>query len=258
MLIGKDAVARMGLSDFDIHFGLEPLVDKTLAIIGDARLEGGERHAMLMERILNISGQDSISVPQKYRSNWQGPLNVRFLILTNEMPMVSDPSGAFASRFLILDMKKSFFGAEDVGLFDRLRGELPGVLAWSLHGWARLHQRGYFLEPKSAQDRREEMEYNAAPIQAFVSEACELGNEDEIYTECSMLYQTYVEWMKRREQRPLPIQWFSNQLGSAYRIRSVRGTATSSGRRPRLYLGVRAALLSPNQDSSAQELTRGW
>ena len=60
-----------------------------------------------VERLLSISGEDSITVDRKYRAPWTGRLPTRFLILTNELPRFADSSGALASRFVLLDPHES-------------------------------------------------------------------------------------------------------------------------------------------------------
>jgi putative DNA primase/helicase len=72
----------MDLEEIGETFGMEDMIDKTTAIIGDARLEGRGAHK-LVTRLLSISGQDAITVNRKNEKKWHGTLGVRFLILTN-------------------------------------------------------------------------------------------------------------------------------------------------------------------------------
>ena len=81
------------------------------------------------------------------RSPWQGKLHVRFLILTNELPRITDASGALASRFVLLTLRNSFLGREDLQLTDKLLTELPGILNAALKGLDRLRDRGNFRMP---------------------------------------------------------------------------------------------------------------
>ena len=46
-------------------------------------------------------------------------------------------------------MHTSFFGRKDTELFERLRGELPGILRWSLDGLQRLREHGLFVQLKT-------------------------------------------------------------------------------------------------------------
>ncbi|MBI1204786.1 MAG: NTP-binding protein [Rhodopseudomonas sp.] len=143
-LLGRDSVAAPTLAGISTNFGLAPLIGKSLAAIGDARLSSRVDQAAIAERLLSISGEDAVTVDRKYLNAWTGRLGVRFLIMTNELPRLADASGALASRFVVLTMSQSFFGKEDRGLGNRLLGELAGILNWSLEGFRRLRERGYF------------------------------------------------------------------------------------------------------------------
>src|SRR4029079_12571743 len=100
----------------------------------DARLGAHTDGHIVAERLLSISGEDGQTIDIKYRSPWSGRLNVRFLILTNEIPRFSDASGALASRFVMLMLEKSFCGSEDMSLTDKLVEELPGIFNWAMDG----------------------------------------------------------------------------------------------------------------------------
>ena len=119
----------MGLAT---NFGIAPLIGKSLAIIGDARLSSRADQAAITERLLSISGEDNLTIDRKFLPAWTGRLGVRFLIMTNELPRLADASGALASRFIVLMMQNSFYGREDRGLKNRLLIELPGILNWAL------------------------------------------------------------------------------------------------------------------------------
>lgn len=84
------------------NFGLQDLIGKTLAIVSDARLGPRANVQALAERLLSISGEDAITIDRKYKDPWTGPLGVRFLLLTNELPRFTDASGALAKRFVVL------------------------------------------------------------------------------------------------------------------------------------------------------------
>ena len=101
-----------------------------------------------MERILAITGEDALTIDRKHRDQWNGYLETRFVLLTNELPRLTDASGALASRFITLILTESFYGREDLGLTDKLTSELPGILNWALKGLDRLQKRGHFVPPK--------------------------------------------------------------------------------------------------------------
>jgi putative DNA primase/helicase len=85
-LLGQANVASPTLQSLCGNFGLQPLIGKSAALIGDARI--GQRHdqAAIAERLLSISGEDAITIDRKNLLAWTGRLGVRFVILTNELP----------------------------------------------------------------------------------------------------------------------------------------------------------------------------
>ena len=153
-LIGRGHVAGPTLASLGTNFGLSPLIGKPLAIVSDARLGDTPSHTVV-ERLLSITGEDMLTVDRKFREPWSGKLPTRFVILSNELPKFKDSSGAIANRLLILQMTESFLGREDRTLDERLRGELPGILAWALEGLDRLVRNGRFTVPGVVGGRRE-------------------------------------------------------------------------------------------------------
>jgi putative DNA primase/helicase len=174
-MIGAHNVCGPTLASFKEPFGMETLLDKLLAVISDARLGTGIDHQIIVERLLNITGEDPLSIPRKYLRDVTTILPTRILILTNELPRFADASGTLASRFIVLVMTKSFYGTEDHGLDRRLSGELSGILNWAIKGWQRLQQRGYFAPPDSAAKIVEQFEELGSPTKAFIKECCDLG-----------------------------------------------------------------------------------
>lgn len=114
----------------------------------------------------------TITVDRKYMSAWTGQLSVRFLVISNELPRLSDASCALVSRFIVLVLTQSFYGHEDQTLTARLLTELPGILNWTIAGWRRLTERGHFWQPGSALDAVQQLEDLGSPIGAFLRERC--------------------------------------------------------------------------------------
>lgn len=191
-LVGEGSYCSPTLSGLGTQFGSEPLIGKRLAVIADARLSTRVDPSAVAERLLSISGEDVQTIDRKHRSAWTAKLSVRFMIMTNELPALLDSSGAFASRFRVLQMTRSFLGNEDRGLANRLMRELPGILNWSIEGLDRLRARGYLLQPKSAAEAVEQLETISSPIRAFVKEQCEMRPGTSV--ECGYLFNEWLAW----------------------------------------------------------------
>ena len=157
-LLGGHNTAAPTLSGLTQNFGLQPLIGKPLAIISDARLGSRSDNFIAVERLLSISGEDTITIDRKYRDPWTGRLPTRFMILTNELPRFTDSSGALASRFVMSTLTQSFYGQENPALTAELLDEASGIFNWALAGLDRLRERGYFVVPKSAREAQRHLD----------------------------------------------------------------------------------------------------
>jgi putative DNA primase/helicase len=176
MLLGSRNICGPTLASMCEPFGLSNLIGKSAAIISDARISGKADASVGIERMLSISGEDTLSIPRKYLQEWTGKLPTRFTVMTNELPRLEDASGALASRFIVLPLEQSFYGCEKPTLLDSFIPELPGIFLWALDGWDRLQQRGRFVQPDSAAEAIQELEDLGSPIGAFVRECCDIGS----------------------------------------------------------------------------------
>ena len=237
-LLGRNSVGGPTMSSFGTQFGLAPLITKSLAIVSDARIGKKTDRAAITERLLTISGEDTIDIDRKYGTMWTGRLPTRIAILTNELPAFSEGSGALAGRFLVILFQHSFFGREDPGLTDRLMGELPGILNWAIEGYERLQARGHFVQPTNALEQIEAIERLGNPVKAFVLDRCVVGPAREI--EADLLYEDWRVWCSEHGGEPGNKDWFGRNLRSAVpglttaRPASVDG----DGRRRMVYRGV--------------------
>lgn len=190
-LVGVRNVAGPTTGSLTGPFGLQPLLGKSLAIVSDARFVG-EHIPVLVERLLCITGEDTVTVERKYLTSVTMKLPVRFMFLTNELPRFNDASTALAGRFMVLRLTKSFYGNENTNLTNELLAELPGILLWALMGWLRLRDRGRFLEPESSRVAVQDIEDLSSPVQAFVRERCVVGVGHRVLVET--LYEEWRSW----------------------------------------------------------------
>jgi putative DNA primase/helicase len=235
-LLGSDNVAGPTLASLAENFGLAPLIGKPAAIISDARLGGRADQHIIAKRLLSISGEDRLTIDRKHRDPWTGRLPVRFLVLSNELPRLADASGALASRFVLLTMRKSFYGREDLGLANRLSKELPGILNWSLAGLERLNPRGHFVPPKSSAEAIMELEDLTSPIGAFIRQHCVVGPDKTV--EMEAIYSRYVSWCATCNRPPGTSQTFGRDLRAAVPGLSTGRPRGGAPERKRVYRGI--------------------
>ena len=237
-MLGKGSVCSPSLGSFSSAFGLWPLVGKSLGIISDARLSGRADAAVIVERLNKIIGEDAVDVDRKFLTPITCTLPIRFMLVSNELPRLSDASGALVGRMVLLQMTRSFYGAEDTRLSARLLDELPGILQWAIEGWCMLRERRALLQPKSVDALVEDMGDLSSPVAAFVRECCRVGEEHRIAR--GELYKIYASWCEGKGRRHV-----EDQAGFGRNLRAaLPGLKTSHPRiedgRVRCYQGLTA------------------
>jgi putative DNA primase/helicase len=237
-VVGAGNVTGPTLAKLGSQFGLQSLIGRSLAIIPDARLGRRNDQAVIIERLLSISGEDHQSIERKYLPDWEGRLPTRLVILTNELPQMRDSSAALASRMLVLPLSRSFYGNEDLDLLDKLLLELPGILLFAVEGWQALQKAGRFAQPASAKEFIQDLEDLSSPIGAFVRDRCE--ESPDYSTDINALFDAWKVWCgENGYEHPGTVQTLGRDLRTVVPDLKVTQPRNKDGTRGRVYVGVR-------------------
>lgn len=214
LIVGARNTCAPTLAAFGRDFGKHVLIGKTVAIISDARIGGRTDTASVAETLLSISGEDAQTIERKFLPDWNGQLATRFVLLTNELPRIGDVSGALAKRFILLALQNSFYGKEDLGLFDRLAPELSGILLWALEGRDRLYARGHFQQPESAGELIQEFNDLGSPEATFLRQCTQ--TEPGAAVSQKELFAAWATWCAENgRDRPGTAQTFGRNVRAA-------------------------------------------
>jgi putative DNA primase/helicase len=238
-IVGEANTCSPTLSSLGGPFGLQPLLGKTLAIITDARLSGRSDSAVILENLLSISGRDTRSVHRKNLTAIECKLPVRFMLMSNELPKLHDPSGALLGRLIMLQQTESWLNREDRELEPKLHAEeVQAILLWAIEGYRRLHQRGHFIQPASAIRMVERMEDLTNPVGAFIRDRCKLGPACEEYAQD--LFNAWKSWCEANGQtRAGTVQTFGKDLLAAVPRLTDARPRDSLGKQAQKYFGIR-------------------
>lgn len=238
-VVGSHNRCSPSLGSLAGQFGMQTLVGKRMAMFSDARLSGKTDQQPIVENLLRISGEDTISVQRKNTTDWTGKLPTRIIMASNETPSFSDSSGALANRFIMFRFNTSFLGREDRGLSARLMQELPGVVLWALDGLDRLTGRGYMVTPESGRELSDEMREQSSPIGAFVADKCVLDARYSI--DRTHLFNAWRTWCQEQGMdHPGTQASFGRRLSAA--VAGIgRSQPVDAGTRANLYTGIRLA-----------------
>ena len=220
-LIGPANFTGGSLSDLASDSFLDSLRTKTVLFIGDAAKKvNPQKVNQVIERIKSISGNDPIYFDRKFISGLSDTLPTRITIAANGVPHLFDDSGALASRILVLPFFKTFYGSEDLDLFNKLLPEVPNIATWSLEGLRRLRTNGRFTEPGISKEEARELNESYSPIIEFIKDRCILDRSYWISTQ--QLYTLYLEWCTRKGDIPLARRAFYSAIREQLRGVGVR------------------------------------
>lgn len=237
-LLGPGTCASPTLSSFASNFGLSSFIGKPLAVISDARTSRRLDMQAIVERILSVTGEDSVDVDRKNQAIWTGQLGTRLMWISNDLPWFQDTSGAMTKRLLITTLTRSFVGREDTALLGKLTAEASGILNWALEGLERLDRIGCFTSSAGGESAASQIAYAASPVTAFLEEECVLEEGQE--TSAEELFLRWYFWRGDIKDDRGARTSFGMQLRSAApHIQRVRGAAEPESKRPWLYRGVR-------------------
>lgn len=219
-LMGHANVAAPTLNSLNEDFGAESLIGKPLAILADAR-DGSSRFGgnRAVERILNIVGEDTLSINRKGEKYWVGRLPTRIVLMSNENPRFTDASGAIVNRFVGFRLVRSFEGKEDRHLDSKLEAELPGIFLWCLEGLERLRRQGRFTVPETQAELLTDIKAAAAPVTTFVSDTFEVTGQREDWLPLTDVFARYRTWCDANGHHPTT----STELGNRIKAANIPG-----------------------------------
>ncbi len=238
-MVGPDGWAAPTLARLGGNFGMESLIGKSLAVMGDVRWTS--KHVIeAVPVMLGISGEDGFSVPRKNREDWIGKLGTRLMLMSNDAPTFTDASGALAGRMVYVSFQRSFLGREDLELEGRLMQELSGILNWALDGLDRLSKRGYFTQASSSLELRSEVDRDSSPVTAWVDDWCVIDPSAEFVLDS--LLTSYRNWITAEHMTFAPsAARFARDLRSAFGDKGVviERKANGVGGKHRVVIGIR-------------------
>lgn len=206
-------------------FGYQPLVNKYAALIGDAKSPRAGDVDAVLEKLLSITGGDTVSVNRKYKTELPSTsLKCRFTITMNDLPVFSDHARALEPRLNIILFPNSYEGREDRTLKQRLKTEAKEgrLINFALRGLRDLYTRKNFIVPKDSIAALQQFRELSAPVTAFVNECCHTQPpqrksqlKEEYYVLKNELYDIWCNWCRYQGRKPGYKPIFSQHLLSA-------------------------------------------
>lgn len=126
------------------------------------------------EKVKRLTGNDIITARGMRQDPWSFEPTFKLVVLMNHKPQVRDSSDSIWDRIVLVPFDVRIKDADvDRGLFDKLKAELPGVLAWAVEGclaW----QKGGLAIPDAVKAVTKEYRREEDIIGRFVDDCCSL------------------------------------------------------------------------------------
>ena len=250
-LVGYGNCASPSVESFCGPFGVAPLIGKSVAVFEDVKIDNKTPMAILMGRLLTISGGGQLEINRKNRPHHNGRLNTRLVMSMNNPPNFGDSAKAMSRRWSILNFVESFKGREDINLEHKLHAELAGIFNWAVEGWTYLNARGHFAEPDASKDVATELREIGSPVAVFIDTFCKVGTGETVA--CDELYNKWCEYRSKSGIKEIVgRQEFGSKLREA--VPSIgRGLIRVAGKRVKCYRGITLHPLPDDADRTSFE-----
>jgi putative DNA primase/helicase len=198
--------------------------------------ESGDTIRLNHDRIKQLSGGDVMSAANKYERPFEFQPACKLWLFCNKKPRVTDDTGAFWSRVVLLPFTVSFIGKEDHTLRPKLTQEpthQAAVLAWIVRGAVRYFVDGLGHRPQAVLEATKDYRDDQDVLGPFLEQACELAPAAE--SGASDLYEHYLKWADRQHlttKERLTASMFGRIVGGKFKSRKDRITGV------RLYAGI--------------------
>jgi len=165
-MLGKDNTASVSLKQMNENFVIANIVDKK------ANISTENEASFETEKLKAITSSDTITIDRKYKSPIEYKSTTKLVFISNTLPNTKDNSHGFYRRLIIIPFNNTVNNDEkDVNLLDKLKGELEGILCWSIEGLHRLISNNYvFSDSKAIDTLIRDYRYSQDPVLMFFKE----------------------------------------------------------------------------------------
>jgi putative DNA primase/helicase len=192
-----------------------------------AETEEGRRLAEAF--VKELTGGDRIRARRMREDFWEFMPTHKVILCTNHKPAIRGTDHAIWRRVRLVPFTVTFAeDQQDKQLPEKLRAELPGILAWAVEGCLEW-QRSGMQTPKSVLVATEEYRTGEDTLAQWLAQCCKI--HDTYRQKASELYVSYHAWCEQGGERPRSQRVF----GEAMTERGFK-RMTSNGV---WYLGVR-------------------
>ena len=181
-----------------------------------------------------VTGNDRISARFLFHEFFDFEPTFKLWLGTNHKPIIRDTGEAIWRRVRLIPFDQHFEGErDDKELLQKLEAELPGILAWALHGCLEWQRRGLGVS-SAVRDATLTYRVDSDVIGAFLDDKCDV--EPQASATAAELYGAYKTWCAENGERETTQKIFGGRLTD----RGYHSYRLVSGRTGWRGIGIRA------------------
>jgi putative DNA primase/helicase len=205
-----NAIMQQAFSDSTAQYALAELKGVRFVSMSETKSQDVLEEATVKQ----ITGSDTISARAPYGRPFTYRPEFKLWMSTNHRPNIADGSEAIWDRIRLIPFEQRFEGEDaDPKLPEKLRKELPGILAWAVRGCVEWGKGGLGTAgavEEATREYRDDMDFFAA----FIAEECE--EDPKGFAASRALHQAYRAWhlTSERESEDLSAKALGEKLRS--------------------------------------------
>jgi putative DNA primase/helicase len=245
---------RAGLGDYactadssllmsKIHDGVRNDVARLAGIrlVSTGETEAGRYLAEAL--VKQLTGGDKVTARYLYSEFFEFDAQFKLILTTNHKPAIRGTDNAIWRRIRLVPFNVTIpEGEQDKSLPQKLRRELPGILAWAVRGCLAWRKEGLGQPDEvlvATQAYREQMDL----LGGFLKDRCIV--RADLRETAATLYSAYTRWCEANGEKSLTQQRFGVALND-------RGFTPSRTRRARFWLGLQCGDTGDGSDKVLQ------
>ena len=178
--------------------------------------------------VKQLTGNEKVTARYLFQEYREFHFTGKLMLATNDIPHMEAADDALFRRVIIVPFDRVFTKAEqDPTLFDKLKEEAPGILAWMVRGAVEWHQTGLQV-PESLVAIRDNIRRDMDPLAQFLDDACLPGGAFE--TTSAALHAAFALWGQRHGVSHMDGRSFGKALAKrGHRSRKSNGRMVVQG-----------------------------
>jgi putative DNA primase/helicase len=181
---------------------------KGARFVSAAEVEQGRRLAE--SKVKQLTGRDTVTARYLFGEPFNFRPEFKLWLSTNNKPVIQGTDDAIWDRIRLIPFTQRFDGdRQDPRLPEKLRAEMPGVLAWMVEGCLEWQEHG-LGEPESVREATDQYRAEMDTLAAFIEDRC-VVREGSV-APATPLYKQYQMWCDDAGEKPETQKMFGMRL----------------------------------------------